>query len=184
MASKFLNIDKDRFEKLCLDLQDQGDICKELGCSRSGLGEWCKRIYGKTYHEVFKDICAANHRVVKRGRTVLIDQAEFEKLCEIQCTQEEIACFFSCSVDSVNTWCKRVYGRKFAEVFVEKRGAGRVSIRRSQFRLAEFNPTMSIWLGKQYLSQTDKQEVAVAVNDDDTIKRMGEYFENKRKGNP
>ena len=30
-----------------------------------------------------------------------------------------------------------------------------MSLRRTQFKLAEKNPTMAIWLGKQYLGQRD-----------------------------
>lgn len=30
-----------------------------------------------------------------------------------------------------------------------------MSLRRSQFRIAETNATMAIWLGKQYLGQKD-----------------------------
>lgn len=34
-----------------------------------------------------------------------------------------------------------------------------MSLRRTQFKLAEKNPTMAIWLGKQYLGQRDNIEV-------------------------
>ena len=35
------------------------------------------------------------------------------------------------------------------------RAKGRLSLRRSQMKMAESNPTMSIWLGKNVLNQTD-----------------------------
>ena len=38
---------------------------------------------------------------------------------------------------------------------------GRASLRRKQFAMADSNATMAIWLGKQYLDQKDKSEVAV-----------------------
>ena len=69
----------------------------------------------------------------------------------------------------------------FSEVFKRKRGKGKISLRRSQFQLAQTNPTMAIWLGKQWLGQTDKQEVVVSVNDDETVKEMQEYFENRKR---
>ena len=47
----------------------------------------------------------------------------------------------------------------FSEVFSIKREKGKVSLRRSQFKLAEKNPTMAIWLGKQYLGQRDEQYI-------------------------
>lgn len=109
-----------------------------------------------------------------------IDKQNFESLCAIQCTLDEIAGFFRCSEDTIERWCKREYKQGFAEVFRQKRSGGRISLRRFQFRQAETNPTMAIWLGKQYLGQTDKQEVAVAVSDDETVRAMDDYF-SKRK---
>ena len=44
---------------------------------------------------------------------------------------------------------------KFAEIYGQKREAGKISLRRSQFQMAQTNPTMAIFLGKQYLGQTD-----------------------------
>ena len=69
----------------------------------------------------------------------------------------------------------------FADVFRQKRSTGQISLRRAQFRMAETNATMAIWLGKQYLGQTEKQEVSVSVQDDDTIREMEEYFSQKKE---
>lgn len=88
-----------------------------------------------------------------------IQQAEFEKLCGLQCTLDEIADFFICSPDTVERWCKTTYKQGFAEVFKQKRGRGKIALRRAQFRLAEKNATMAIWLGKQYLGQSDNPVV-------------------------
>ena len=84
-----------------------------------------------------------------------IDQAEFEKLCALQCTKAEIAGFFNLSEDTVERWCKRTYKESFAVVFANKRCDGKISLRRSQFRLAEKDSRMAIWLGKQYLEQKE-----------------------------
>lgn len=112
-----------------------------------------------------------------------IDKEQFEKLCSIQCTLNEIAGFFNCSEDTIERWCERTYKEGFADVYSKKRGIGKVSLRRSQFRMAETNPTMAIWLGKQYLGQTDRQEVAVTKSDDDTIREMEAYFADKQGTN-
>lgn len=109
----------------------------------------------------------------------IIDKKQFEKLCSIQCTKEEVASFFNCSEDTIERWCKKEYNECFAVVFSQKRGIGKISLRRSQFQLAEKNPTMAIWLGKQYLGQTDKQEVAVTASDD-SIKEMEAYFDRQK----
>lgn len=84
-----------------------------------------------------------------------IDIEQFENLCAIQCTKEEIALWFDCSEDTIERWCKKTYKENFAVVFGKKRGKGKISLRRSQFELAKKNPTMAIWLGKQWLGQRD-----------------------------
>lgn len=84
-----------------------------------------------------------------------IDQKQFENLCGLQCTLSEIADFFDCSEDTIERWCKRTYSDSFAESFKKHSGKGKISLRRSQFRLAEKNASMAIWLGKQYLGQKD-----------------------------
>lgn len=94
-----------------------------------------------------------------------IDKKSFESLCGLQCTLEEIAGFFDCSEDTIERWCKRTYKKNFAEVFKQKRGAGKISLRRSQFRLAETSAAMAIFLGKNYLGQTDQHDVNVNDND-------------------
>lgn len=44
-------------------------------------------------------------------------------------------------------------------------GQGLASLRRRQFKAAEDgNATMLVWLGKQYLGQVDKQEIAQTVD--------------------
>lgn len=88
-----------------------------------------------------------------------IKQDEFEKLCSLQCTKAEISGFFNVSEDTIERWCKRTYKESFAVVFANKRSGGKISLRRSQFRLAEKDSRMAIWLGKQYLEQCEPIEV-------------------------
>lgn len=96
------------------------------------------------------------HKDNNKGRPrKFINPKEFENLCAMQCTETEICAFFGVSDRWMLDWCKRTYNKTFFEVFREKREAGHISLRRSQFKLAEKNPTMSIWLGKQYLGQRD-----------------------------
>ena len=89
---------------------------------------------------------------------VQIDKSIFENLCAIQCTQEEIACCFNCTDDTINNWCKREYGKIFSEVFKAKRKKGLMSLRRIQWKLAEKSPAMAIFLGKNLLGQRDRPE--------------------------
>lgn len=87
-----------------------------------------------------------------------ISRSLFENLCSIQCTKEEICAVLEVSEKTLNSWCNNVYGENFSLVFNEKREYGKSSLRRMQWKLAEKNATMGIWLGKQYLGQTDKLE--------------------------
>jgi hypothetical protein len=90
-----------------------------------------------------------------------IDWEQFDKLCYLQCTQAEIAAWFDCSVDTLARRIEAEYGVKFAEYFEQKRAGGRISLRRKQMQVAESgNVSMLIWLGKNYLGQSDKSEIA------------------------
>ena len=95
-----------------------------------------------------------------------IDKKQFENLCGLQCTKEEICAWFDITDKSLDAWCKRTYRQSFSVIFAQKRGKGKISLRRSQFRLAEKNANMAIWLGKQYLDQKDKVEDTMSVSMD------------------
>ena len=105
---------------------------------------------------------------------VEIDKTQFEKLCAMQCTESEIAAWFGCSEDTVARWCKRTYRRSFAEVFREKREGGKASLRATQFKLAQKSPAMAIFLGKNWLGQSDHIEQRVTVADDDIQRQIDE----------
>lgn len=101
-----------------------------------------------------------------------IDREQFEKLCELQCTEIEISGYFRVSHDTLQRWCKEVYNTDFAYIYEQKKGTGKIALRRYQMQQAEKNPTMAIWLGKQYLGQRDnfetenKDENKVTIIDD------------------
>ena len=82
-----------------------------------------------------------------------IDYDMVEKLAGIQCTQQEIASFLGCSVDTLQR------DETFCGLYKKGQENGKMSLRRIQYKLAEKNPTMAIWLGKQYLNQKDNIEV-------------------------
>lgn len=110
-----------------------------------------------------------------------IDLEQFKGLCSIQCTLEEISNWFKCSEDTIERWCRRELKLSFADAYKKYSVGGKISLRRYQFKMAEHNPTMAIWLGKQWLGQTDKQEVTVSsAQDDETIKEMNDFFKRKQ----
>ena len=86
-----------------------------------------------------------------------IDWIEFNKLCQIQCTLAEIAAWFDCSEDTIERRVLEVHGVRFAEYFSQKRAAGKIPLRRKQYQVAMTgDKTLLIWLGKQYLGQSEK----------------------------
>ena len=110
-----------------------------------------------------------------------IDGEQFKKLCSIQCTLEEISSWFKCSEDTIERWCKRELKMSFADAFKTWSADGKISLRRNQFRMAEHNVSMAIWLGKQYLGQKESVETTVSLSDDDTIKEMEKYFADRKR---
>ncbi len=86
-------------------------------------------------------------------KPVSIDLIELEKLCTLQCTNEEIAAWFNCSVRTIEKYSTK---QEFAEVMARGRAKGRISVRRAQMKLLDAgNATMGVWLGKQLLGQRD-----------------------------
>ena len=111
-----------------------------------------------------------------------INKTEFEKLCFLQCTEREFCSWFDVSDETLNKWCKENYdGRTFLAVFKEKRENGLISLRRTQFQLAEKSPAMAIFLGKNLLGQTDKVEQT--VNDVSEHKGITINFADNGDGN-
>lgn len=83
-----------------------------------------------------------------------IDYDMAGKLASIMCTQEEIASIFEVDVRTLQR------DEEFCRVFKTGKDKGRMSLRRIQWKHAETNPAMAIWLGKQYLGQRDTVEEA------------------------
>lgn len=84
--------------------------------------------------------------------------AQVHALGKIQCTTKEAAAVLSVSEPTFIEFLKRE--KKAREAFDNGKEAGRASLRRQQWKLAESgHATMQIWLGKQYLGQQDKQAV-------------------------
>ena len=82
-----------------------------------------------------------------------IDLAELEKLCGMQCTDEEIAAFFGVSTRTIE---RRRKVQRFSEVMDRAKAKGRVSVRRSLFKLAAAgNVAAAIFLSKNLLGYRD-----------------------------
>lgn len=87
---------------------------------------------------------------------------QFQALCEIQCTAVEVCSVMGVCEETLNRLCEERLGMRFSEYIKSAAAGGRTSLRRMQWEAAKTgNPTILIWLGKQYLEQSDKQEVSI-----------------------
>jgi hypothetical protein len=94
---------------------------------------------------------------MRTGRpTAVFNRRTFEELCKIQCTKEEIARVMGISIQTILRCCKEIYGATFEQTYQRFGDAGLVSLRRAQFNLAKTNASMAIFLGKNYLGQSDR----------------------------
>lgn len=87
-----------------------------------------------------------------------IDSEEVYKLAKMYCSIEEMADFFGCSRDTIE--------RRFAAIIAKARSEGRQKLRKLQWESAENgNVVMQIFLGKQYLKQSDKVETNITQSE-------------------
>ena len=84
---------------------------------------------------------------------------EFEELCRIMCTRQEICRVFGMTEDEMNEWCVAQYGKSFEEAHDVFSATGKVSLRRAQYKRAtdpkKPSDVLLIWLGKNVLGQSD-----------------------------
>lgn len=88
---------------------------------------------------------------------------QIEGLARIQCTQAEAAAVLGVHRQTFSEFLDA--HEKARAAWDNGRETGKASLRRNQFKMAESNTAMSIWLGKQYLDQKDKSEAALTGAD-------------------
>ncbi len=93
---------------------------------------------------------------------VEINWVEFDKLCNIHCTLNEIAEWFGCSEDTIERCVLREKKMGFADYYKRKSGRGKISLRRRMWETALGNNkgsvVMQIWLSKNLLGFRDRIE--------------------------
>jgi hypothetical protein len=95
--------------------------------------------------------------MARRGTAASINLGELEKLAALQCSDEEIAGWFGVSTRTIE---RRRKSPVFVETICRGKARGRISLRRAQLKILEQgNATMGIWLGKQYLGQSDQIDI-------------------------
>lgn len=82
-----------------------------------------------------------------------VDERILSGLAAIQCTYAEMSAVIGVDESTLR--------RTYAALIEKERESGKMSLRRAQFSNAlKGNTVMQIWLGKQYLGQKDKHEIA------------------------
>jgi len=95
-----------------------------------------------------------------------IDYKVLDGLCAIQCTIYECASILDMDTDTLNAALKRDGNECFSAYYQLKSQHGKASLRRRQYETAkDGNPTMLIWLGKQWLGQRDNRDTVVTQVD-------------------
>lgn len=92
----------------------------------------------------------------------VINPEQISKLASLGCTICEIAAFFACHPDTISN--------NYYDSVDTGRALGRRNLRQLQFELARAgNATMLVWLGKNYLGQTDQNGFKLQEISDETL---------------
>src|ERR1700746_1517340 len=117
--------------------------------------------------------------MAQRGRTAKIDLSELERLCALQCSDQELAAWFNVTTRTIE---RRRKVRAFREVMERGRAKGQISVRRMQMKLLEQgNATMGVWLGKQLLGQRDTAHTEITGKDGGPIMTLQMFRELVRR---
>lgn len=87
-----------------------------------------------------------------------IDWKLFESLCKIHCTHDELSSVLEVSKATLYERTQKQYSEDFPTIYKRFCDGGKASLRRIQFKQAEKNTSMAIWLGKVYLGQKDTDD--------------------------
>ena len=87
-----------------------------------------------------------------RPKKYNLDTKQIEQLASFGCTNIEIASFFGCDESLIR--------KSYSDSVAKGKESGKIRLRQYQWAAAKKgNVAMLIWLGKQMLGQTDKQEI-------------------------
>ena len=105
-----------------------------------------------------------------------VDFEKIDGLCKYHCTAQEIVAQlklfdYDISYNTIERRIKEKFDVTFGEYIEQKHAAyAKPALRRMQWKSAETgNVSMQIWLGKQYLGQSDKQQTELTGKDGGAI---------------
>jgi len=109
-----------------------------------------------------------------------INWTEFERLCRIQCSLKEMCEWFGVSDKTLYRGCKEHYGETFSAVFAKKRIGGLISLRHNMFKQSEKSAAVAIFLSKNLLGMSDKQETILKGDEKQPVVIKGVDMETKK----
>ena len=84
-----------------------------------------------------------------------------DAMLSCQATEEEICAYLDMGISTLKDACKRERDMTFQQLSLQKRKIGHVTLRRKQVELAlDGSIPMLIFLGKQWLGQSDRDDIA------------------------
>lgn len=115
---------------------------------------------------------------------VEIDLKMMARLADLLFTAADCAMFFECGISTIDRRLKEAGWAGYGEFFHRHSARARVRLRQAQWKSAMAgNITIQIWLGKQYLGQSNAGHVAKLLaitakpegNLQNAIKRLGRW---------
>lgn len=108
--------------------------------------------------------------MASRQKKKQISVSKIRMLSELQCTEAEAAASLGLRLKTFKEMIR--IDTRAREAWESGRELGKLSIRRSQFRLSTHNATMAIFLGKQYLGQNEVNVLEMSGRNGGPIKTL------------
>lgn len=122
----------------------------------------------------------------KTGRKrAKLDWKQIAKFCFMQMVDQEIEYCAGADITTIQKECLEVNDCTFSAYKAKHSAGGRASLRRVQFEKATMDKdnTQLIWLGKQYLNQSDKGEIMLRTgNRAEVAAKLSATLKNANKG--
>ena len=114
--------------------------------------------------------------------------AQLISLMRIQCTRAEICGVMHMDEKTLNRIIRDRGEGSFSLLYKKHQSEGKASLRRAQWKAAteKHNPAMLIWLGKNVLDQSDRQQIDKTSSDGSTKLEIVRYIlpDNGREAKP
>jgi len=108
-----------------------------------------------------------------------IDWKKVDTYLQAHCEGTGIAGLLGIHPNTLYEECKRLHKCNFSDYQSKKRAEGKDLLRGKQMQLAmSGDKTMLIWLGKQYLNQTERQAITHDIN---AAEEISKFFPFKKR---